>query len=463
MHYLNYRHIIHLLMFLACLAGPQQLQCAETGQKEEQLSIKELQRRMKAMEEELKELKAYQKKQQETEQEEALEKLRRMAEAKAQESLPPEEELQSSSGSTFGGLSLQALNPELSVVGDVTGTFHYHSTTQERWDTDFRTFGIHFQSYLDPYTRLKAAIPVTDNDAKLGEAYITRYGVFYPGINVTVGKFRQQFGVVNRWHKHGLDQVDFPLPLRRIFGNGGLNQTGVSIDWAMPDLWGTSQSMMLQVTDGENDRLFSGNHLSTPAALLRYTNYRDLTRNTYLDAGVSALIGFNDDWDIKSGDTVITDGKSLSTRVLGLDFCVLWEPTDNMRYRNIEWRTEAYLLNRDLLAPDDAKRDTINAWGAFSYLQSKLSRTLAAGLRFDCFKPDDKRYAGLVDSVASFTATAADTFQWQLTPYITWEQSPFVRFRLEYDHLNGKGTGSPDHMVILQVIFAAGPHKHERY
>ena len=386
--------------------------------------------------------------------------LRRLAAAEAgtEEAVPEEED----TGFKIAGLSLQALNPEISIVGDMVGQHQYYRGTEKRWDFDFRTLGIHVESYLDPYSKLKAAVPIDEDGAELGEAYFTRFGVL-ERVNVTLGKFRQQFGVVNRWHKHGLDQVDFPLPLRRIFGDGGLNQTGMSMEWAMPPLWGSSQRLLLQVTDGENGTLFSGNHMSTPCCLLRYSTYRDLSKDIYADVGLTGLIGWNDTWEVASGSEILERDRDLSTRVFGVDVALLWEPTDRMRYRNVEWRTEAYLLNRDLVAPDTGRPDTLTAWGAFTYLQTKLSRSWDVGIRGDFFKPAAKPYAGLVPSIGSFVAGATRSHQWQAGPYVTWHQSPFVKVRLEYNHINGSGFGKPEHVVMLQVIFAAGPHKHERY
>ena len=126
------------------------------------------------------------------------------------------------------GLGLQQLNPEISLAGDVI--YKYTDPEDGPSDVDFfaRVFDLHIESYLDPYTKLKAAVGLFPDGAALGEGYVTRYGIF-PGVSLTAGKFRQQFGVVNRWHKHALDQLDFPMPLRRIFGEGGLNQTGISL------------------------------------------------------------------------------------------------------------------------------------------------------------------------------------------------------------------------------------------
>ncbi|MBN2491357.1 MAG: hypothetical protein JXQ29_10970 [Planctomycetes bacterium] len=389
-----------------------------------------------------------------------LEELRRLAAAEAATEAAAEKE----QDATFkiAGLSLQALNPEISLVGDVLATCRYQDKIQDRADFEVRTLGIHFESYLDPYSRMKVAIPVTEKFAKLGEAYLTRFAVL-DGLNLTVGKFRQSFGLLNRWHQHGLDQVDFPLALKRIFGDGGLNQTGLSVDWTLPPLGTTAHELTLQVTNGENERLFSGNTLSTPAVLARYHGYRDLSPSTYLDVGFTALAGWNDEWELLQGSTVVTEERSLPTWVFGADLTLVWEPTNRMRYRNLEWRTELYFVHRTLLAPDDGRKDTLDAWGAYTYVQSRLARDWIAGVRLDYYKPDGKRYAGQVPSVAGLAAAHDDAFRWGVAPYVTWHQSPFVHVRLEYDHLNGKGLERPEHLVMLQVIFAAGPHKHERY
>ena len=131
-----------------------------------------------------------------------------------------------------GALGLQALNPEISVTGDFLFSTRQDSTSDQSSDFNFRNLGLHIESWLDPYTRFKGAVEVHEDETELGEAYVTLHN-FSDDLNLTLGKFRQQFGVINRWHKHGLDQVDFPLTLRQIFGDGGLNQSGLSLDWMM--------------------------------------------------------------------------------------------------------------------------------------------------------------------------------------------------------------------------------------
>jgi len=364
---------------------------------------------------------------------------------------------------TSGALGLQALNPEISATGDFLTNYTSSDDVDRPFDFTFRTFEIAFDSYLDPYSRMKGIVEFTPEETELGEAYFTRYGVM-PDLNLTLGKFRQQLGVVNRWHKHGLDQVDFPLPLRQLFGPGGLNQTGASLEWQLPPLGGAAQDLTLQLTNGENGRVFGQNSRNFPSFLARYKNYRDLDKDTYLELGITGLLGRNDTWEVVAGNDTLSQRENLLTTVLAADLTLFWEPTEEMRYRNWLWRTEAYWLNRDILAPDGSGEDTIRAWGLYSNYQRKLSRTLEAGLRVDYYEPDVKAYADLPGlSLAPLAVTESGAHQWLLAPYLTWWQSPWVRWRLEWDHQINKHMGPDDDLISLQCTYAAGPHKHERY
>jgi hypothetical protein len=385
--------------------------------------------------------------------------LRELAKAKAAEEAVPEE-MPEEAVFEARGLGLQALNPEISVTGDFLFSTRQDSTSDESSDFNFRNLGVHIESWLDPYTRFKSAIEIHEDETELGEAYVILHDVG-DDLNFTLGKFRQQFGVVNRWHKHGLDQVDFPVALRQIFGEGGLNQSGVSLDWMMPLAGDVSQQLTLQVTDGDNDRLFGDNSSNRPSILLHYKNFRDLSKDTYLEYGLTGLVGWNDEWSLADGST--RDDRRVTT-VLGADLSVLWEPTEKMRYRNVEWRSEAYLLNKEIVAADGSGKDRIAAWGLYSYLQSKISRTIDIGIRCDFFVPDTKSYADIPGfALSPLAVTGNNSYLWQVGPYITWWQSPFVKFRAEYNHADGKGIEHAEDIFWLQVIFSAGPHKHERY
>ena len=48
-------------------------------------------------------------------------------------------------------------------------------------------------------------------------------------------------------------------------------------------------------------------------------------------------------------------------------------------------------------------------------------------------------------------------------PYLTWWESEFVRIRAEYRHVADQTTDHSDDRFILQLTWAAGPHKHDTY
>jgi len=393
-----------------------------------------------------------------------LEALRALAEAEAEEEQEKPAGEESLPVFRALGLSLQGLNPEISVVGDMLGSFRRQEGVREQWKFNFRSIGLHFQAYVDPYTKFFAAFPVTPGGVPgIGEVFVTRHSVL-PNVNLTAGKFRQHFGFVNRWHKPALDQSDFPLALRQLFGPGGLNQTGLSLYWRMPSLWASSQEFTLELTNGENPMVFSGNTLSNPSMLGRLLSYWDLSKDTYFEIGLTGLVGFTDQWTVDHGTGPVTEFESHWAGVFGIDLSLLWEPTDAMRYTNVEWRAEGYFLHKEILPPDGSDPDPISAWGAYSYLQAKISRTMVVGFRADYWQPDGKAYATHANfEFGHLVATHDSAWRGQASAYVTWNQSPFLRLRLEYQRLQGHRTGDPEDWVVLQLTFSAGPHLHERY
>ena len=356
-----------------------------------------------------------------------------------------------------GNLGLQAMNPEISVTGDMLDFYRDGDDVQTTSDIVFRGMGLHFEAYLDPYSRFKAAVSLDENGAELGEVYFTRYGII-PNTNITLGKFRQQFGVVNRWHKHALDWFDFPLALRMVFGPGGLNQTGLSLDWNGA-ISNTTHEIILQVTDGNNPFILGQNDKNRPSILSHYKIYKDLSPSTYVELGGTGFVGWNDTWEI-TDDSI---DKTLASYVYGIDFTMAWEPLNKMRYHNIEWRNEAYFVDKEIQVPDGSGVDHLKPWGFYSSLLAKLNRIFTLNLRFDYYRPEVKLYADAQNPMLSSVVTTEDAYRQQTGINLTWYQSPFVKFRAGYAYSSGRGTGADESTIRLQMVFAAGPHKHERY
>ena len=78
----------------------------------------------------------------------------------------------------------------------------------------------------------------------------------------------------------------------------------------------------------------------------------------------------------------------------GVDFNFLWEPTHRMRYRNLEWRTEFYFLDRDILAPDGSGQRHDRRLGCL-HLSAVEDRPEADSGPDSTTTPDAKDYADL--------------------------------------------------------------------
>jgi hypothetical protein len=366
------------------------------------------------------------------------------------------------------------------LTGDLGAKFYWAGGKEygddERSGFWFRNLGLHFQAALDPFSYMKAAVEITPEGVELGEAYLVWTSVL--GVmNITAGKFRQQLGVVNRWHKHALDQYDFPLMLQMPFGEGGLNQIGLSFDFLLKHFIAHANELTVQITNGMNGNAFEGGFYSLPTTLVHFKNYWDLNRSTYLELGLTGIVGFNHHRGAPTSDPVYAD--SGATRVFqlfdaqgapialpfapagdpadegvrltafgGADLTIQWEPVNRAKYYNVLWRTEFLYGYKQL--PRDAlgSKQAIHWMGGYSYLQAKVSRRIQIGVRGDL--------------VQEFTVDNAKAYRYQVAPYLTWWQSPWARVRLEYNYLDGTIL-PPTHRAIVQVVFAAGPHKHDRY
>ena len=345
-----------------------------------------------------------------------------------------------------GQRALQALNPEISVTGDYLGEYiaeRPHYQDDELSGHHFRVLGIHFRSDLDPFSYTKIAVEVHPEGAELGEAYVVWSGEI-PGVSFTVGKFRQQFGVVNRWHAHSLDQAFFPLAIQTLFGPEGLNQTGVALDWTVPQWGPVTQYLTVQLTNGQNPRLFSGEAFSKPALLIHLKNYRDLTRDTYAELGVTGMVGENRVADPSAPLLNSSGAPGHQTLVLGADLTLFWEPLNRAHYKNFLWRSEVFYVRKNL-----PLGRTLKALGGYSYIQRKISERTELGLRGDWTQP--------------FALDNSGKYLAQIVPYLTWWQSHWVRLRLEWQHRTGNVLARAQNRIWLQITWAAGPHKHERY
>ena len=123
--------------------------------------------------------------------------------------------------------SLQALNPEISLNGDLYGSIESENPSSDNFIP--REFEFAFGSALDPYTRAKVFLTVEEDGGRIEvfpddvaeqgdgvgvgveEGYV-EWVALPGGIGLKAGRFFQQFGQLNRWHAHALQFQGRSLP-----------------------------------------------------------------------------------------------------------------------------------------------------------------------------------------------------------------------------------------------------------
>ncbi|MBN1654378.1 MAG: hypothetical protein JXA30_11465 [Deltaproteobacteria bacterium] len=402
---------------------------------------------------------------------EADELARLVAEADTEAKAPETETKPEERNFLWGALALQKLNPEISMSGDFLGTLiidkksRLYAGADDRTGFTLREAALHLQHVLDPFSMFKAAVcfaPEPHPSVGLEEMYMTWFAII-PSFSLTVGRFRQNFGIVNRWHEHDLDYVSYPSALTLTLGEEGITQTGLGIKWFMPPIFAHANELTIELTNAENSELFAGEFFSIPAALAHLKNYYDLSESTYLELGLSGIWGVNNKRGYMRDDGTINDEAWRHTFGGGIDLTLQWTPVQQAKYRSFTWRSEGFLIRKETardsesvtLGLSESDGDRIS-WGFYSFINYQIST---------------RWFVGVLGNLALPTIRIDKSIAWDIGPNVTFWQSEFVYLRLEYRHgekiplreANGDLTRRTDDRLLLQIDWAAGPHKHEKY
>src|SRR5216117_715993 len=159
------------------------------------------------------------------------------------------------------------LNPEIGVTGDVRGYATGRGVQRDNFDP--REFEVGFQSALDPYSHTKIFISLEGGNVGLEEGYA--YWTGLPGhIRLDLGKYRQQFGELNRWHLHAVPETEYPLAITTFLGEDGLSGTGISLYRAFGGL-GTHE-LTAQVNEAPVTRSCSETAAGRPTCCISSTS-----------------------------------------------------------------------------------------------------------------------------------------------------------------------------------------------
>lgn len=317
------------------------------------------------------------------------------------------------------------LNPNISLVGNIVAFAGGDRTLPDRaYDLSELELGI--QAPIDPYARLDAFIAFTPEGVEVEEGYIT-FLTLARALNVKAGKFRSNFGKLNRTHPPETPFVDRPLAAERFFGEEGLAAVGVSASYLAPtpfylnldgEVTTNWEEAPLFGEETESGEIESGGRRGDLGYLLRASSYADFTEQTNVTVGVSFARGVHD-----------PEGDREST-VLGLDTTFRWKDPRRAIYRSFTWQTEAYFTRREETTGSD------HAFGAFSYAEYQFARRWRTGLRGD-----------YVDMPVERGALA----------HLTFWPSEFSAISFQARGVR-RPDGRNDYAAFLKLTFNIGPH-----
>lgn len=324
-------------------------------------------------------------------------------------------------------------------------------------------------SPVDPYFDLSVTLPFTESGVELEEAYFRTRSLPW-GFQVKGGKFRSSFGRLNVQHEHQWDFADAPLVNRAFFGEDGLVEKGVQIQWLAPTpfylLWGG------EVLQGENTASFGTQSLSLQKNGLSYTQDSPRQPNLFLtylkssvDLGSLSLLGGlsyaqgqarQDNGD--GSDPWVASGE---TKIFGLDLTAKYF-MDSHRY--LSWQSE-YLfrqmnLNGGAVPSPDNPNQALNFFtrdmkqaGLYSQLVCGFARRWRAGVRYDLLTRNEVYQDGIKQNLPG----NLDRF----SAMLEFKPTEFSTLRLQFNRdlsLYDESQQVPVNSVFLQFNMAIGAH-----
>ncbi|MFA5117403.1 MAG: hypothetical protein WC695_00965 [Candidatus Omnitrophota bacterium] len=338
------------------------------------------------------------------------------------------------------GRYFQSFNPDISVIGDLT----YHGTDKkddEQYDQfKMRQAELAFSAPVDPYSRADLFLHVEPEGEEwhvgLCEGYLTLLNLPVEDLQGKIGKFKANFGKINRLHLHSLPWVDYPNVLANYFGEEGMSLPGVSVNYLIPNPWDKYMEFSLEAMNNRNAASFAGNQGRNMVYVSHLKSFFDINDVSTLELGGSLATGPNDDGH----------GKNRTT-LEGIDLTYKWKPLKEGLYRSLVFQNEAFFSQKDnVIAEEGSGPKQIDSWGMYSSLQYQFAKRCSVFGRYDLSEFPD--YSDRRDNAFSGGFTFA--------------QSEYCFWRLQFKHTD-RDYGKDSNEVWLQCNFGLGPHRKHEY
>jgi hypothetical protein len=353
---------------------------------------------------------------------------------------------------------VQRLLPDISVVGDLVADFSPDGSTQEGGERFLvREIEIAAGAAVDPYFRGDVFLGVSDEEGiAIEQAFLTTMAL-PAGLEVRLGRFLMPFSKLNLTHREALHTVEFPWMYQRFLGPEGLKGTGVQASRLFAP-FGFYQELLVTVVDGLGEPvegLSTAEPINRDLGGLGYSarlrNYVDLSQASNVELSFSALTGKRAQALDVPEDAEVTAVARRQTTV-GADFTYRWRPLQQGLYKSLIVQAEVMRqINEDpgeLVPPLPGGTPVgflgprSDYTGAFAFARYQLTRRSFLGARYDWVQDPE------ADGEALRAASA----------YLEFFPSEFSKLMAAFERYE-PGQGDGVNRILLQAVFALGPHK----
>ena len=336
-----------------------------------------------------------------------------------------------------------AFNPRVTAFGDFLGAAASKKTHDGNGNEVgsrlwLREFELDMRADVDPYAKGVLIVSWGEEEpntyeAAVEEGYITLHdlpwGLEDHGLQLQVGRFRLGFGQINKLHRHDLPQVNYPLAVEEFFGEEGASGNGLNLSWLVPNPFDEAVQLDVTATNGDIGPIFDDGSRHDGAAFGRLKWFKDLGGASFLEMGVSHLVG-------RPGDP------SSRTQLTGVDFLWKWRPDEASDNTSLVFQSELFFLNRRVAGQGD-----VDSIGGYGYLQYQASQRLYLGVRGD--------YTQLADDEHHANKAASG--------YVSFYTTEFLRVRVGYEHRWDDVADRQVDTAMLQFTWVFGSHPVEPY
>jgi hypothetical protein len=345
--------------------------------------------------------------------------------------------------------------PEIGVVGDLVALSSESKEDAEGNDRlSVRELELVMGADVDPYTRFDATIAFSDfEEVHLEEAYATFFGL-PADFKLRMGRLRPKLGRTSPKHRDSLLTVDEPLMIQQYFGVEGLSRTGVEVANFLPLPWdAVTHELTLGVMEGgigEGGTLFG----ATSRQLSFYSRLRnawEISDMTDFELGASYMLGSSDEDSSREvhgyGVDVVLNHHLNPIQRLRFEAEALFQNRSEAALAETGHAHEEELEVEEEHEESEETSFRRSPWGMYALADVRFAQRWSSGIRWDYVQPVN---FGAEDVRSADTGTAL---------YLTFHQSEFARWRLQYERVLFAEEGE-DNRFFLQGTFAIGTHKH---